>query len=518
MSVPVAIAAVISALMAGQPTAGSSTATIAPRAAASIGRSTLGGVEADEAVAYSLAALEAAMSERASSPAPHVSSSVPPVLRGLAALVQRDLRTARQRLPAGPEWAVFRAMAEMDRPGGFARARSHLATAAAAPSAASPAPARSWASAAFLASLAFFEADQPERAHTLLKRALRTAPSILDETWAPDPAVELARVTLDSVPPNVRVETRRRLAEALVRSGRRGAGRRLLIQDSGPEAASIRWASWEGVDPRRAVDAARRAAPHAPEMALVVAAAELSRGGELDLPAGDLPARHWEARRDRLRAEAALVAGRSADALDAARAAARREPESAVGIAMVVRALLAHHEAGRARAFANVLLARHPLEVNPYRLLIEIDRAEGRLQTLRELELRADGWDDEQIKLRNARARRERVLAAVRDADAGLGVTGLEAVRAEDPSIALPIDLALAKHGPPGTARAARDRILASCSPHLRAWLERRGRWDEVRVVVSPYGRPRTVRVRLSDADPGRCPGELTRLPHSGRR
>lgn len=443
-------------------------------------------------------------------------------VRGLDALLRDDLRSAARWLPETVRWAAYRAMAAVERPGGLARAREILAEAARDPG--SP------PDVLFLASLAFQAAGQSERANALLRRALRAAPAVLHETFAPDPAVALAHLVVEFAPPDSRSQDRLTLGEALVTARRRGAARRLVDEVRGDRAAKIRWATWDRASPRRALAAARSASKSRPELALVVAEAQFGGGGTPSIPTAPMPSKRWDARRDRLRARVALGAGHSADALDLARAAARGQPEDPLNVAAVVRALLANGEPSRARAFAEVVLERRPLDVNPYALLLAVERARpsgkksrrrsGSASSEAEAGLRLLGksWSAAQMKLRRARARRERVLSAARDADGGLGATGLEAVRTTDAQLSLPIDLALAKYGSPGAAASARDRVLRRCAPHFRSWLERRGDWDFVFISASPYGKALTVRVELSDADPGRCPSALPRVGGGGRR
>jgi hypothetical protein len=88
-----------------------------------------------------------------------------------------------------------------------------------------------------------------------------------------------------------------------------------------------------------------------------------------------------------------------------------------------------------------------------------------------------------------------------------LGPAGLEALRGENPALALPIDLALAKSASAGFARAARDRILAACAPALPALLARASGWDRVTVSASLYGQAEDLDAPLSAADPRRCVG-----------
>ncbi|MEM7674915.1 MAG: hypothetical protein AAF449_02820 [Myxococcota bacterium] len=420
------------------------------------------------------------------------------ILAGLEALHRGDLRTASTRLPAFGDWTPFAAMAELHSPGGLARARGMLAAAARASNAD--------ASTLFMAALAYAQLERMEPADRLLQRAVAVAERALDAAFAPDPAVAIAQLLVKETPPDRRTESKLRMAEALAQAGRRGAARRMVSKLTGARAARVRWLTWDGVDRRRAVAAARAAASARTDMALVVAEDAFERGEAVELPTAGMPDAVWQARLDRLRASVALKQGRATEALDAARAAARQDPSNAAGISMVVQAMLAAGEVARADAFAEVLLERRPIDVNPYDGLLAVRRARAPKQTQLALMTRQRAWQDARATVERARARRERLLGAVRDADSGLKATGLAAARAADPTLGLPLDIALAKYGRAGTSRAARDRILAACGRHFRDWLARRGDWAHVKVTVSPYRKSRMVKVALSDADPGRCP------------
>ena len=424
-------------------------------------------------------------------------------LSGLWALCSGDLRTARAQLPEGPRWAVYRAMAEVDRPGAMGRINEILARAART--------LEPPAGVLFMAGLAYGKAKKPDRSHALLRRAFRAEESVLSESFAPDPVVAVGRLAMRAAPAEAREAASLAVAAALVKAGRRGEGRRLVDGVSGANAAYVRWASWDGVDARRAVAAARSGADTQPELALVVAESNFERGRSAVIPDEPLHDPTWEARRDRLRAKVALKAKQAAEALDAARAAARAEPTHDAGVALVVEAMAANGETGRAKAFAKELLSRRPLDVNPYRALLRVSDDEPeqarKLTTLRSL-----AWERQQARLRSAKARRERVLAAARDADGGLGATGLEALRLSEPELGLAADLALAKHGSAGVSRAARERVVSRCAPHLLDWLKRRGDWSHATVRISPYGEPVKARATLSDPDPGRCPGATLRV------
>ncbi len=417
-------------------------------------------------------------------------SELPPererVAQGLIDLVEGRRSSARLALDGSVELAVYRAMAELDGPGGIGRAREVLAKAAESPDAP--------AGALFLGALAFQASGARAKADALLVRALARAPSALDDAFAPDPAAALVRLVASSAPQG----EKRRLARALLDAGRRSAA--IALADS-IDAREILVDAWAPIDPRRALrfadDAEWKARLH-------------WRLDEKDQAKRELAEMKGEsASMERLRAEVLLDAQRPSEALDAAQEAARLDPKSDDAVRLVAEALLATRAYDRAAAFAEELLRRRPLEIDPFGLLARIDVERKRAREVPALEARSKGHRQEREKLDKARRRREAILSAVRDAEGGLGVTGLEAVRTADPTLSLPIDLALARLGRSGTARAARDRILATCAADLKKLLSHPGAWDRVEVDVSPYGRAQKAEAPLSAADPGRCGGRV---------
>lgn len=406
-------------------------------------------------------------------------------VRGLAMLVLGDLRSARSLLSA-KESPVYFAMAQAEGAGGIGRARQTLARA----SEVEPAGAGEL----FLAALAFASAGGRDRAHVLLDRAITSSDGALSEAFAPDAAVGLARAVLEV---DRSAEARARLGRALLRAGRRAETIRMADDDE------ILAEAWEPIDPRKALAHAK-----SPSMR-----AELSlRLGELDRARAVFAERDAvDARGMRVQAELFISEGAAEKALDLAEQAARLEPKSIHSPRLVAEALFLAKDYDRAAAFAAEVLRRRPFEVDPFALVAKIDGARGRTRELRALELRSQGLDRDRMKVERERKRREDVIRAVRDAEAGLGETGLEAVRGKDAALSLPVDLALAKSARPGTARAARDRILAACADDWVKLLTSKGAWDRVRVEVSPYGRAETVTAPLSAADPARCGGRVLR-------
>ena len=150
-------------------------------------------------------------------------------------------------------------------------------------------------------------------------------------------------------------------------------------------------------------------------------------------------------------------------------------------------------------------MKRKPRGLNPFALAAEIHAAEKATQKAEGDRLRARAFDLEQQKIEREVHRREEVLRAVRDAEAGVGATGLEAIRGEHPSLSLPVDLVIAKLGAAGSARAARDRVLQSCAPFFKVLVRRTRSWDVVEVEASLYGQTEKYEAPLSAADPGRC-------------
>jgi tetratricopeptide (TPR) repeat protein len=218
------------------------------------------------------------------------------------------------------------------------------------------------------------------------------------------------------------------------------------------------------------------------------------------------PAPENKARVDLARAHRALeIGGDRKDALESAEAAATEDPRSNEALLLLSRALLANGEIDRALAFANELFARRPHDVDPFLILRVIHDAKGDAGQARALALRSQGWRSDEAKVTSEVARREKVIRAVRDAEAGLGIAGADAVRGQEPLISLPLDFLIARRGAKGSQHAARDRILASCAPELARFLRSTGGWSRFSGSVSPYGDVETVDRPLSAADPGRC-------------
>lgn len=374
--------------------------------------------------------------------------------------------------------------------GGIGRARETLAKAASN----HPGP-----GADFLAALAFYSAGRTSRAHALLARSVSASDSALSEAFAPDPAVGLVRVAFGA---KLSSAGRKRLAKALLDAGRRGEAIRIATREGANELLADAWAP---VDPRRALRYAEKLNDPARTAALKLA---LGKTKEARAMLGELRDETAAVLRIKTRL---LLEEDPAQALVLAQESARLEPKSDQAPYLVAEALLANEKLDRAHAFAEELLRRRPSDIDPFDLLRRIEKAQGQQQQLRALELRSHAHDAERRKRDEARRRREAVIAAVREAEAGLGTTGLEAVRAADPTFSLVVDLALARMGRPGTARAARERILAACADDLRKLLSPEGPWERVLVEVSPYGHVQKASVPLSAPDPGRCGGRVLR-------
>lgn len=409
--------------------------------------------------------------------------------KGLAELLNRRRSSARRHLEAMP---VYRAMAQVhEGAGGLSRARETLAKAA-QKKGSGPGP-------DFLAALAFSAAGRQKRADELLARALSASESALSEAFAPDPAVALARVAIAT---KLSKEGRLRLAQALLDAGRRAEAIRIADEEG---AHALLADAWAPVDPRRALRYAEKLDDPAREAAHLVALGREEK-------ARALVAKLDEGEPSELRLKTRLLLGTDPErALALAQESARMDPKSDEAPYLVAEALLANGRLDRAYAFAEELLRRRPADIDPFDLLLRIDTARGRKQELRALDLRSRAHRAERKKMTELRRRREAVISAVRDAEAGLGTTGLETVRAADPTYALVVDLALARMGRPGTARAARDRILAACDDDLRRFLAHDGPWERAHVDVSPYGHAQKASVSLSAADPGRCGGRVLR-------
>ncbi|MCK6544413.1 tetratricopeptide repeat protein [Myxococcota bacterium] len=448
-------------------------------------------------------------------------------LLGLAALVVGDRSRATRLLSGNRGLATFHAMALADGPGGIGRAREVLADHAKLPDAEAD------ASALFLAALAFSAAGDEVRAHELLDRAVKLAPSALDEAFAPDPAVALVERSVKLLAklgaPKSAALT---LAKKLQEKGRRHAVARLakeLATDTSVAAAAERLvaAVYEKSDPRRALDvvegllrAGKRDGVDLAEVALKKAELQLVLGdvdGARRTASGldglDAAAR---ARAERLRAKLQLEKGGDPRlALEAAESAASLEPRSNVALGLLARALLANGQLDRASAFASTLLDRKPKDVDPFAILAAIAEARQETTKVRTLRLRSEAFASDRARLDAEVRRRESVLRAVREAEGGLGIAGLTAVRGEEPAFALPADLAMAKSATAGFKRQARERILSACQGDLAKLLGRTTGWEKLDATLSPYGKVETTVLALSAADPARCSGRAsaTRAP-----
>jgi tetratricopeptide (TPR) repeat protein len=405
--------------------------------------------------------------------------------KGLIDLLAGRKSAARLALESAPQLATYLAMAELDGAGGIGRAREVLSKSARADGP---------GSAMFLAALAFQQTGDQKTAHELLAKALaKSGP--LDEAFAPDPAEALVRA-VKSAAKAEKIE----LARVLLAHGRRSAAIQLAKEI---EAKEIAVEAWAPIDPRRALASAEdptwRARIHwkLGEKEKAKAALDEAKGETAEIL--------------RLRAAILLDEHKDSEAFEAAQAAARLDPKSDEALRLVAESLFATGEYDRAHAFAEELLNRKPIEIDPYGLLARVQTARKHQREVAALEARSKGHQGDRAKIEMAQHRREVVLSAVRDSESGLGITGLVALRGSDPELSLPIDLALAKLATAGTARAARERVLAACADHLRKLLSPQGTWDRVRVDVSPYGKAQKVDAPLSAADPGRCGGKVLR-------
>jgi tetratricopeptide (TPR) repeat protein len=454
---------------------------------------------------------------------------------GATALFLGDITRARRVLGRLPNMSLYLAMAESEGPGGLARADTVLSAETKRPDKeADP-------GALFLAALAFQAAGQSDRANELLKRALGKVPSVLDDSLSPDPASAMVRavlLSLDAAKVPEATHALVPLAAVLVEEKRRSlavmvADRCLKSADTRPGGLRVLVLVENETEARHAlgrVEQLLRDEPDA-EDAKVARVILLFRSGQLErakraleqiggLTEKDLASEIEEVRAEislgspapgakdgarRPRARPVSTGADPAVALEAAEAAVRAYPSSDTAVFVMVRALIAAGKLDRAEAFAGALLKRKPKAVDPYALMEEIAEAKGQVRQASEMHLRSQAFSKEKGKLDHAVKEREEIFRAVRDAEGGVGVVGFEALRAEHLALSLPIDFALAKSGSPGFARAARDRILAACTPKLRAMLTNRRGSDFVTISFSPYGVVETVEAPLSAADPGRC-------------
>lgn len=435
---------------------------------------------------------------------------------GAAALLLGKQRTARRVLARVPSMAVYHAMAVATGRGGLSKARGILsAHVREAADAATPA-------ALFLTALSFAHTGQMERADEVLIRAIAAAPGALAEAFAPDPAAAMVREVLKALEAIDQVgEARAVLAMALAGAGRQCEAVALAesaLDRPGSRGAALRTlvVVENAVYTRRTLDRVKRVLADEPgaEDALVAQVVLLHRLGKSSrasaalekLPPVDDKYLAWEV--ERIRAELALASGDPSLAVSAAEAAIRADPKSNESLALLIRALLGAGKVDRALAFAGELLARQPIEVDPFALMAQVYDAKKSGSRAKEMRLRSRSFVAAHAKLEDAVRRREEVFNVVRDAErTGIGVAGLEALRGEHPELALPIDLALAKHSSRGFQRAARDRILARCKQAVKRLLTNREGWDTVAVQVSPYGQTKTVSAPLTAADPLRCGG-----------
>ncbi|MBI4819539.1 MAG: hypothetical protein HY791_24920 [Deltaproteobacteria bacterium] len=437
---------------------------------------------------------------------------------GWGMLVMGDRSTARRILGRHPEAAVGAAKAELGDLGARGRARTRLVDAA--KSEATP-------GVLFLAALAFADAGQIDRAHELLTQAIEKSPSALDEAFAPDAVVQLARAALRLADACGEPSAIGRLAWNLVESGRINEAQRLAelaLKDGSrsllrPSMLRLLINTVNASDARRALDRVDRvlAAEPAAKDALAARVVLLLRAG-----------RPEEAQRalenvpplddSNLAASLALARARlsihskkgTEEALAAVESAIREDPKNDEAVGLYSRLLVATGKVDRAAEFAVLLLNRKPREVDPFALLVEIHEAKGQKDQAKSNRLRSAAFQTEKKKLERVVLDREAVFAAIRAAESGVGVAGLEALRGEYPELSLPIDLALAKLAGPGARRAARERVLSACSGKLMSLLERKDSWDFVRHDVSLYGQSESVDAPLTAAEPTRCTASKT--------
>lgn len=412
-----------------------------------------------------------------------------PDLDGLAALVRGDSGRAQARLPEDdPSLSVYRAMAMAGRPEGMSRARRALMEGAK----------RKDPKAAFLVALLQARAGQTQTAHSFLKMALQGAEP-LSERFAPDPAVELVvrawRAWDVDRSEAERVEAQDRLLDALWRAGR--------SRVPPPLDGSARWRlrrafAFDQPEAERWARLRLRDDPADPVALAGLAEKALDRK-DLERARQHLNALDEDA--PELRARLALADGRAKDAEAILQAVPPGGQTSRI-LALWARALLELDRVEPAEALVRRLVKRQPTDVDPYRLLAEIDRRRQRSDALSKL--RSQGVQEARSRLRAGRAARIDVLSTVeRSRDA----LGLDARREREVKFGLPLDLALAARGSPAEARAARDRILAACRDDVANLLRRRSGWDEAPIQIQPYGKAVVVMTRLPAADPGRCGG-----------
>lgn len=405
-------------------------------------------------------------------------------LRGLASLLRGRNLDASNLLDT-PGFEAERAMAQKPGRGGLGRARTTLAKAAEQSDAT--------ATTLFLAALAFDGAGQSKKAHELLSRAVKKA-GALSPAFAPDPAAALPR----AVELAGGTASDPALARCLAASGRAASALAVAEDAVGLEV-------WSRIDEREALRFASRTKDdegRAAYIELLIRTGNTPKARRL-LGEVDDPSRH--AAFARAAARFAIDDEEARAAVSLARAAARADPKNDRGVALVVEALLVAKKPDQAAAFADELLRRRPADVDPFALIARVQEARGRTRLVRAERLRSEAFLAGKKRRRAAVERREAIFSAIRDAELSKSATGLAALAREDVTLSLPVDLALARHGKPGTARAARDRILAACSRHLTTFLERRDPWEQLPARLTNYAKPRDVVLQLSAADPARC-------------
>lgn len=433
---------------------------------------------------------------------------------GTAALLLGDLNQARRVLARIPAMAAFRAMALSHGPGGLARAQTELAAHAKLPDD------QVEPTALFLSALAFADAKQPKRADEILQRALTKADSALDGAFAPDPAVAMVRSVLRAIEVLGDVNrARAKLAMALHAANRRGEAARLAeaaLDDPSTRTAALRVLVLleNATHTRRALKRVRRLLAEEPDAAdaqvaqvvLLMRTGQKERAKTVITTVPPVDDDELRSELDRVRARLAIEAKQVEDALEASKAALRANPKSNASLALHIEALLLANKTERAEAFAGQLLKRKPIDEDPYVWLERIELAKRNKRKAKDMKLRSMGFKSELAKLEHVVKVREDVLRGVRDAESSdIGAAGLEALRGEYATLSLPIDLALARQGTRGFARAARDRILAACAPHLVPMLRRTKGWAWTEVSVAPYGKALVVEAPLTAADPSRC-------------
>ncbi|MEE2900676.1 MAG: hypothetical protein VYC39_00005 [Myxococcota bacterium] len=438
---------------------------------------------------------------------------------GLATLWVGNFRSAirilnRADLPA------YQAMAHVHFPGGYAKAKTTLAKAAADKSAS--------ARTLFLAALAFGQADQPEKADRFLVTAIRKAASALDEAFSPDPAVGLARYASQYVTnedeSGVYVS---RIYSALNQAGRRNEVYRWAEESLGQPnlrntALRLLVLLDNSTASKRALRRVQRIAKAQPAsidaaVAEVVLLTRLKKFSKAKAKSEKLTeVRDVSLKQALLQARLiiALHFAEEDDTLaDLAGEALKQADDHPKLLALAIRAFVQTGKFEQAKTLAVTLAKKEPLEVNPYELLLEIQKKRGKVKNLLALQARSALFQKTRSKLEKLTHAREELLRSVRDSEKSkLVAKVLVDIRKAEPQLALPVDIALARKGTKGHASSARRRILAACAPKLKTILKRRTTWDQFEINASPYGKNERLRIPLSGPDPARC------LIHTPRR